>query len=249
VRVVLVLMLALSSPAAAQDSVGAGTRLAVTVGLTRTDRRDDNASPLRYGGFGPSAEVAYSHRGPHWHLIMRAGLAWGTLASQLTTGSVPQESHGEAWVDAELLRGTRWRIGVLANGRATDWTHIYDGPSGYPASFSFLSTSVAPVLGWQRRRERSGLALRFAVPVIAWVRRPYSDDRVATAANQKSRLETVAHFQSFDLRASVAARIGRRSDFLLEYRLIGQRHDRIAPFRSLSGTASGGVSVRVGRLP
>lgn len=215
--------------------------IGLTTGIARVDRRDDNASPVRYGGMGPMIEMVSAVRRERWSFTLRLGSSFTKLSSAITRGD-PHEDDNQGWLDFEVRYGTRWRFGGMVRNQVAVWTHVYGPPTNEPVRFSSLSTVVAPALSWQRARPKTTIDVRLAVPVLAFVSRAYSDERVAASDPTPARIQPLGAVQGLDLQASLRVALGRRWDFTLVHRFALQRYDRESRLFRL---ATHGLSVGV----
>ena len=246
---------------AAQEGPNVGRRLSLVVGPVFVSQRDEKASPVRYGGTAPFAEVAYTTQTSRRKLDLRLGGAIGTLRSALTqSNSRPQQRIGRGWVNVEYDRAlsaahstTRWLLGGRLSASGTVIHHAYASAAGNDQGYAFFSTTLGPVAAVERvGGERTTLSAALCVPILALIGRPYSvfapfyDHPHPNGIDPELQLTTVGAFQAADFTAAYTAhRSG--ADMTLGYNLIVERYRDAEPFRFASQSISLTVALRVGR--
>jgi hypothetical protein len=257
VGLILTALLTLAAGARGQEVAGRGHRLGLVTGLLLMSEHDGNASPLRYGGSAPLLQLGYVTRGARSRLAIRVGGARGTLTSSLTMSGVPSEHAAQHWIEAQYVRvlgsgaGTmRWLAGATVSVRGSARDHFYADPSGDVVSFSFFSAALDPTVLLERAfGQRGTMTVELGVPLLALVRRPYSDERVTAAGAAPLRVASLSSFTGADLSLAYARLLGRSADLIVGYRAIVQRHASGATYRSVNHALSLALAVRLWGAP
>ena len=226
------------------------TRLSLSAGFAWDDRRDDTASPLRFGGRGWSAALGYDR------LVMNySTLGWLDGGEQSLTSGATQSTErlSSGALDVMLLR----HVGAPASSRRIDLgldvrtslaitSHRYADPSLPSTTFAFGLFALGPAASV--RQEIGGGVARASVstPAIAWVDHPYSEIRSATSRVQM-RFASITRLRAVDVGFSYAGNERRRIGVTYAYRLGVLRYDDVQPVRSITQTLSIGVTARLGR--
>jgi hypothetical protein len=247
---VLAASILLAPLAQGQESVGRGRRLTLAAGPLLISQRDENASPLRYGGAGPSVQIGYGTKTDRRSLAVRLGGAIGALRSSVTDASeLPRQETYRGWLEVEYARSpsaadshTRWFLGGLLAVHGTGIHHFYAlGES--QAGYAFFSAALGPVVAVERAtRDRMTVSAQLGIGLFALIARPsgvyYRSGHLIPVAF-RLHVAAVDAFQTADLRAAYTVSLTRRVDIALGYGLVLERYRDAQPFRF----ASQGVSL------
>lgn len=256
---VIVTSLFLAALAQGQEAPGRGRRLTFGAGPLLISQRDENASPLRYGGAAPFLDLGYVTQTDRGRLALRLGGGFGVLGSALTGDSdFPRQETWRWGVEVEYARAltatdsrTRWFLGARIAGRGTAIQHLY-APDGNEGAYAFATVALGPVIALQRvTGARTTLDARLSTAVLALVGRPYGAfyadvHRIPDALHP--RIATVDAFQSGDFEAAYTAEIRHRADIVLGYRLLVERYRDAERFRFAAQGVSVALALRLGRI-
>lgn len=246
----------LAQPAEAQATADRGRRLTLLVGPMLMTERDENASPLRYGGPAALFEIGYATRTDHRAIALRSGIAVGTLRSELTQpNDRPRQETLRDWIQGEYVRSlsaansrTRWLAGALLAGHRTVIRHRY--ARGGSARYAFYSAALGPVVTVERALgEQTTLIARLGAPVIAFVGRPYGALRGSfylIPPHLPLRVATVPRYQAVDFTVAYTTNVRHRAAIVIGHHLDVQRYHDGQPFRFASQSVSFAVALRLG---
>jgi hypothetical protein len=250
----LTVLFCLTSLIQAQEAGGRERHLALAAGPLFISQRDEIASPLRYGGVAPFAEVVYVTQTHRRSLALRFGAAIGTLGSALTDGNdVPRQRTWRAWIETEYAHAlstaqspTRWFLGARAAVEGTVIQHFYADPGGHVAGYLFLSAVLGPVVAVQRPMGAHGtMAAQLCVPVVALIARPYSSVLEIPGLGLHVRGATLNEFQAAQLRATYTIELQPGTGLIVGYRLAIESYRDAQSFRLASQGASVGAVLRL----
>lgn len=241
----------------AQEAPNLGRQLSLVVGPLFISQRDENASPLRYGGTAPFVQVGYATRTSRRELELHVGGAVATLRSALTqSDNLPRQTTWRGWAELDYTHRlgspdarTHWLLGGRIAARGTAIHHLYAESGGTDAGYAFLSAAFSPVVAVVRATSaRTTMRARLGVGVLALIGRPYSFFGIGGVfpARLLVRLATVNTFQAADFTASFAAEVSHRADLVLGYHLVAERYADTQPFRFASIEASVALALCLG---
>jgi len=245
----------------AQEAPNLERRLSLVVGPLFIAQRDEQASPVRYGGATPFLQVTYATRTNRRRVELRVGGATGTLRSALTGAyDLPRQRTWRGWVELEYARRlrasdsrTRLLFGGLIAARGTLIHHLYDVPGSNDGGYAFFGTILGPVVAIERMiGEHTTLKARLGIPVLALIGRPYSVfyplyiDHPPRAGGLRIRVATVDAFQAADFTAACAAMLRPGAELVVGYHLVVERYRDVQPFRFASQGVSLALALRLG---
>jgi hypothetical protein len=245
----------------AQEAPNLGRRLSLVVGPLFIAQRDEQASPVRYGGATPFLQVTYATRTNRRRVELRVGGAIGTLRSALTgTNDLPRQRTWRGWVEFEYARRlrasdsrTRLLLGGLIAARGTLIHHLYGVPGSNDGGYAFFSTTLGPVVAMERMiGAHTTLTARLGIPVLALIGRPYSIfsplyiGAPSRTGGLRIRVATVDAFQAADFTAAYAAMLRPGAELVFGYHLVVERYRDVQPFRFASQGVSLAVALRLG---
>jgi hypothetical protein len=208
--------------------------------MARSDRIDEVASPLRYGGHGPSVELRFQSAGARVDASLRGGfsalrsnvsdrratLTDGALAVIMFPGVTPE-------------RESRAAFGMSAQLAASVVAHPHDGAA--TSAYGFGTLTVGPTLRLSRPVAGGRADVGLTTPLLGLVAQSYSTISAAKGlAGIHSEFATPA-----SLRAGAATlSFVPRSSFRIEYRVGAQHYVGAQPVRALTQSLSIGVQWR-----
>jgi hypothetical protein len=245
--------------AARAQAIGDAPRQALTISLGsfNENRRDDADSPLADAGTGVAERIDYvrSRAGRRWYFSLESGSATITPAAAGLHGQ-SEEGFGAYTIGA----GTDWRlrgsslqsgefaIGVQFAGTLTVTRHLYANQDLVEQTFDFAIITLAPAARWTRHMGTGAVTASLAVPLLAWVNRPYADVRYA---NQfvDFRYASPAQLRQADGVLSYTFNPQSRYEITAAYRVDAMEFNELQPVRRFTQSFSLAVTRQFGTLP
>jgi len=155
--------------------------VAVTSGVSFTDRLDATASPRPYAGVGTAAGIRYRYEPGKWSLTAEGS---GTRASYQPrdnlAGSENAMSGGLAVsVDREAatVGSTEFRLGLTLDARAELLEHRYADVSSTLSSFVTGFATLGPTATVRRGLGTGQVSANVVLPLVGLAHQPYANTR------------------------------------------------------------------------
>lgn len=221
-----------------------------SLGSYHTTRRDETASPFRFGGRGILGIGGIEYRSSHYRFQTEAQGTSLHLASGATQTAVQlvTASLGASMLRRfRTMRATQIDAGIETRFSADITEHSFAVSSVAPTKYRFATFTLAPdvrastVLSW------GTLRARVTSPLLGWVDHPYSAVKSANDG-YGACFATVRQLRRIDadIRYVSPARFGMRT--VLGLRAGAINYDDAQPVRAVTNSISAGVMLGRGGL-
>jgi hypothetical protein len=223
--------------------------VALTTGLTYTDRLDVTASPRPYSGVGTAATVRYRFEPGRWSVAVEGGGSRSAYEPQDDFAGSEHSIGGSLGLTVErqttTIRGLSLRLGLHLDTRAELLEHRYADVASTLSSFVTAFGTLGPTATVQRPLGDGSISATAIVPVVGLAHQPY--------ANTRQEREPVS-VQTVDVSALRGASLGLRYESSTSARMgiVAEYHLRTFDYlgrwrtRSFSNATAVGVVARFG---
>lgn len=223
----------------------------LSAGIAQSDRVDQTASPLQFGGRGPDVSATYERtRGT----FCFSATGRGGIKTLTPTNGIPSR---ERLIDAELgITGLR-TVSASANGHRaiaiganlhTQYaftTHHFPDVEQSTSEFRFGAMSLGPAVRWRESIRGGNAVLQLSSPLFSLVEHPYAS--VADGrAGPRLAFTSVNALRGLQGSISYEWAATRRMSILTKYQAGWMRYDDIRPVRSLTQTFGIGITTSLG---
>lgn len=235
-----------SSTCAAQQPT-----LNLSAGLAQSDRVDQTASPVQFGGRGADFSATYERA--------RGALCFSTTGrgGVKTLNPTNGIASKERLIDAELGVAALRTVGASANGKRAFalgaemrgqlavTSHYYTDPELSTSQFRFGVLSLGPAARWRESIRGGTAVVQLSSPLFSVVEHPYA---AITDGRSGPRLDFTSVNALRGLQGSVSYEWAatRRMSILTRYQAGWMRYDDIRPVRSLTQSFSVGITTPLG---
>jgi hypothetical protein len=216
------------------------SRLRAGMGIVRHVQADALASPLRYRGWGPAANLDWERVRQRHRMSAHVAYSGTSLESGISAPPTSTEQTHRLTVSLAYLRGLRDErsLALLVGGRlagdALYRNHIYHAGTEHFGDL-FVMLEAAAAVEWRPRADLR-VEERLSVPVAGVVWRPYTGMKYWPEA----RFALPDQLQGLRHELVVTRALGRRAALLIAHELVLLRHPEPWELaRAHSGSGSG----------
>lgn len=167
-------------PALAQEARNDDKRWAfvIAAGELNVTRRDETASPLRFGGDGFLGSAAIERTSQRYRF---QATVFGASTQLHTSATVSKEQYSVGELDLALVRsvhagnGVRLNAGLTVNTSYEDAFHRFDVEGVPSTTYRLAMVTAEPVFGVEISRRIATLHVQGSVPLFGLVDHPFSD--------------------------------------------------------------------------
>lgn len=231
--------------------------LTISLGTFNENRRDEADSPLAYAGTGVAERIDYirSRGRRRWYFSLEGG---STTIAPVAAGLHGQSEEG--FGAYTIGAGTDWRlggssresgafaVGVQFAGTLTVARHLYANQDLTEQTFDFAIVTLAPAARWTHSLGSGQMTASLAMPLLAWVDRPFADVRYA---NQfvDFHYASPAQLRQVDGVLSYTFNPQSRYEIMAAYRINAMEFNELQPVRRVTQSFSLAVTRIFGALP
>lgn len=225
--------------------------LNLSAGVAQSDRVDQTASPIQFGGRG--ADVSATYERASGALCISTTGRGGMKTLMPANGVASRERLIDAELGVAALRTVSAREnGTRAVGLGLDLrahyaftNHRYADPEQSTSDFRIGTLTLGPAVRWRETIRGGNAVLQLSTPLVSVVDHPYT---AVTADRMGPRLDftSVNALRGLQGALSYEWRATRNMSILAKYQASWMRYDDVRPVRALTQSFGVGITMPLG---